>query len=886
MSASPMMEQYFAIRKAHPDALLFYRMGDFYELFFEDAELAAPILGIALTRRGRHQGRDIPMCGVPVHTSEHYLERLIRSGHKVAVCEQTEDPADARRRGSKALIERRIVRLVTPGTITDDKLLDHRRSNYLVAVSRSGKAGPLALAWIDISTGEFRVAQTSAALLPVELSRLEPGEILVSDRLLAEAAFAKLLEPCGAPVTPLPAARFDEAGGERRLEEHYSLATLDGLGAFTESERSAAGALLDYVSLTQVGRLPALRPLQRNIAGGVMVIDGPTRTNLELTRTLAGEYRGSLLATIDKTVTGPGARLLAERLAGPLTDVAEIEARLEAIEWFTGDEALRRDVRAALSRLPDIARATARLTLGRGGPRDLAAAGQGLTVAGEVAALLDAAAKHRALPGELGEARRALDGADSELAASISLALGDAPPLTARDGGFIAQGYSTELDAERLLRDDHRRVIAGLQATYAAATGIRSLKIRHNHLLGYFIEVTSQHASRLSGGEAASTFIHRQTIASAARFTTAELSDLEHKLANAAGRALAIETAIFEDLVARVVAKSALIGETAHAAARIDVAAGLAELALRERYVRPRLEEAPVFRIRGGRHPVVEAALRRRDGQTFIANDCDLEAGHPERPRLWLLTGPNMAGKSTFLRQNALIAVLAQTGSFVPAAEATVGIVDRLFSRVGAADDLARGRSTFMVEMIETAAILNQATERSLVILDEIGRGTATFDGLSIAWAAVEHLHGTNRCRALFATHFHELTALSASLCGLANATMKVKEWQGDVVFLHEVAPGAADRSYGLQVARRAGLPAKVIERARQVLHLLESGSSRPNLLEDLPLFTAAQPKAAPANPAGEAVLARLAETSPDELTPRQALDFIYTLKRLADEGA
>ncbi len=879
-----MMSQYLEIKAANPGSLLFYRMGDFYELFFADAEAASRALGITLTRRGKHLGQDVPMCGVPVHASDHYLERLIRAGHRVAICEQIEDPLAARKRGSRAVVRREVVRLVTPGTITEDGLLEGRRSNYLLALTRCRRDGDVGLAWIDISTGEFLAAPAAAALVAAELARLEPSEVIVPDSLFAEHDIGRTLRESSAAVTPLPASRFDVGNGELRLKKYYAVEALDGFGSFTPGELSAAGALIDYVLLTQVGRLPTLQPLRRNALGTVMLIDGPTRANLEFVRTVSGERRGSLLETIDETVTGPGARLLTEQLAGPLTEVAAIRERLDAVAWFAGDKALRQQVRAALIRVPDMARATARLALGRGGPRDVAAVGQGLSVVLDIAARLVASAGPLPLPAQIQAASQVLSHDAGDLALAIGRALAADLPLLARDGGFISQGYRQELDEERLLRDDARRVIAGLQAAYSSQTGIKSLKIRHNNVLGYFVEVTSQHAAALQAADLTKSFIHRQTLAGAARFTTVELGELEQKLANAAGRALAIELAIFNSLVADIVAKAPMIGEVGQAVATLDVSSSLAELAERRRFVRPNISEEPVFRIKGGRHPVVEAALSHAAGGSFVANDCELDA-RPGGRRLWLLTGPNMAGKSTFLRQNAIIAVLAQMGSFVPAAEAEIGIVDRLFSRVGAADDLARGRSTFMVEMVETAAILNQATARSLVILDEIGRGTATFDGLSIAWAAVEHLHDTNRCRALFATHFHELTGLAASLAGLANTTMKVKEWHGEVVFLHEVGAGAADRSYGIQVARRAGLPKAVIERALEVLHLLENSSGHRGFMDDLPLFSAIRaPANAPSSKAGE-LEERLVKVFPDELSPREALDLIYELKRLQESG-
>jgi DNA mismatch repair protein MutS len=887
--ATPVMEQYIEIKAANPDSLLFYRMGDFYELFFEDAEIAARALGIVLTKRGKHLGRDIPMCGVPVIRADEYLHRLIEQGFRVAVCEQMEDPAAARKRGSKSVVKRDVVRLVTPGTLTEDTLLDARRNNYLLALARarissSDDASRFALAWIDISTGEFRIAECDRAGLAAELARLEPSEIIVSDALYSDPDLAPFLRSLPA-VTPLTRDVFDGATAERRLASYFSVATSDAFGALTRLELTAAAACVTYVERTQLGQRPPLSPPLREAEGATLAIDQATRSNLELIRTLGGERRGSLLSAIDCTVTAAGSRLLAQRLAAPLTDPAAIAQRHDAVAHFVAETGLRAALRSKLKGAPDLARALSRLVVGRGGPRDLAAIRDGIEAAASLAAELTAGG---AIPLQVEEAAQALRRPDAAIVRELTAALGDELPLIKRDGGFVRAGYDAALDEARALRDESRRVIAALQARYAEETGVRALKVKHNNVLGYFVEVTAQHADKLFAAPLNATFIHRQTLAGQVRFTTTELGALEAKIASAADRALGIELETFERLAAQVTAAADAIKDAAEALAALDVAAALAQLAVEQDYVRPEVDGSLDFIIQGGRHPVVEQALVV-DGGPFVANDCDLSplpAPHtkeaPERAgRICLLTGPNMAGKSTFLRQNALIAIMAQMGSFVPARRAKIGVVDRLFSRVGAADDLARGRSTFMVEMVETAAILNQAGERSLVILDEIGRGTATFDGLSIAWATIEHLHAANRCRALFATHFHELTVLATKLPRLFNATVRVKEWQGEVVFLHEVVPGAADRSYGIQVAKLAGLPASVIERAKVVLAKLEAQDrASPRGFEDLPLFAAVPQATEPKiDDALAQVVSALAAINPDELSPREALEALYRLK-------
>jgi DNA mismatch repair protein MutS len=880
-----MMEQYLEIKAAHPGLLLFYRMGDFYELFFEDAEIASKTLGIVLTKRGKHQGADIPMCGVPVERSEDYLHRLIGAGHRVAVCEQTEDPAAAKARGNKSVVRRAVIRLVTPGTLTEDNLLDARANNYLLTIARtraSGGGDRFGLAWIDISTSEFTVTECGGGELQATLARINPNEAIVADALYGDSELSSILNELPA-VTPLTRDVFDSSTAERRLCDYFAVATMDGLAAMSRLEATAAAAAVTYIDRTQVGKRPPLSPPAREATGSTMAIDPATRANLELTRTLAGERRGSLLDAIDCTVTSAGSRLLAQRLAAPLTDSVQIARQLDAVATFVTDGAAREDIRSILRGAPDMSRALARLSVGRGGPRDLAGLRDGILAADQALARLDELEQP---PQEIASVISALRRPSRELAREYERALAEQLPLIKRDGGFVREGYEPALDEARSLRDASRLVVAAMQARYADNCGIKGLKIRHNNVLGYFVEVTAQHGDRLMSPPLNATFIHRQTLAGQVRFTTAELGEIEAKIANAGDRALNLELEIFERLCARALAASDDLRAAAHAFALLDVATALAKLAIDDNYVRPEVDASLGFAIEAGRHPVVEQALRR-NGQPFIANTCDLSPAPSQTSgQLWLLTGPNMAGKSTFLRQNALIALLAQIGSFVPAARAKIGIVDRLFSRVGAADDLARGRSTFMVEMVETAAILNQASERSLVILDEIGRGTATFDGLSIAWAAIEHLHEANRCRTLFATHYHELTALSAKLPRMFNATVRVKEWQGDVVFLHEVLPGSADRSYGIQVAKLAGLPPPVIARAKAVLAKLEAqdrGQTARALADDLPLF--AVPSRAAAEPAPPSEAQQLIETlkalHPDEMSPRDALEALYRLKSL-----
>ncbi|HET6378112.1 MAG TPA: DNA mismatch repair protein MutS [Methylocella sp.] len=876
-----MMAQYWAIKAQHPGFLLFFRLGDFYELFFEDAEAAAKTLGIVLTRRGKHEGQDIPMCGVPVERAEDYLHRLISQGYRVAVCEQAEDPAEARKRGGKSVVRREVRRLVTPGTLTEELLLDPSRANSLLAIARESASGGYGLASVDISTGAFFVCEATEDTLEAAIARLDPAEIVVPEALSGLPSIARLAREAKLPVTPLGCEAGGGPSAGRRIKSFFGLAALDGLGPLSAAELAAAAAALFYIERTQLSARPALSLPARLARGENMEIDAATRASLELARTLQGAREGSLLATIDMTVTAPGSRLLAERLAAPLTDTKAIRRRLDSVACLLENHELRRGLRARLKSSPDMTRALARLALDRGGPRDLAAIRDGLAVSHEIASMLASAG---GLDEELDQAARAAASAEPSLAGQLGFALGDALPLNRRDGGFIRPGYDPALDELRALRDESRTVLTALQARYAEITGTKQLRLKHNHFLGYFIEVPQALGERLLKPPHDALFVHRQTMAGAMRFSTKELAGLEAKISSAADEALAREQSIFDALRRLVLAEESKIKQASAALAGIDVAAALAELASARDWVCPLVDSSLAFEIEDGRHPVVEEALRAQ-GQPFAANGCKLSGAPGKGGRIAVVTGPNMAGKSTYLRQNALIAILAQMGSFVPAKHAHIGIIDKLYSRVGAADDLARGRSTFMAEMIETAAILNQAGERSFVILDEIGRGTATFDGLSIAWAVMEHLHEKNRSRALFATHFHELTRLAETLGRLVNLTVRVTDWNGELVFLHEIVPGAADRSYGVQVAKLAGLPAPVITRARMLLAEFEAAermTQAGQIASDLPLFSAAQPAGAAA---ASALCEALDALDPDGLSPREALEALYRLKDIRARG-
>lgn len=883
---TPMMAQYLETKKAYPDYLLFYRMGDFYEMFFDDAVAASKALDIALTKRGKLEGADVPMCGVPFHAYETYLSRLIKHGFKVAICEQMEDPKEAKKRGAKSVVKRDVIRLVTAGTLTEENLLDSRRNNFLLSLAKTGDM--LGVSWLDLSTGDFFLEEIGlknkpeAVVVSSLLSRLSPVEILVSDRYLQSPKLFEVFNEYRKKLSVLPEARFNFENARRNLLNLFKVETLDAYGNFSRAEIIAAGVLMDYVETTQKGQMPRVEKPVKIYERQVMEIDGATRRSLELLESSSGDRGNSLLSVLDRTVTGAGARMLAGRIASPLVDTKEIGARLNVVEFFLNEEFIRDDVRALLKACPDIERAVSRLSLERGGPRDLAAIKTTLAAVPRLKNILSGASSQN-MVSELPEAVARIAGRmghHENLVDELERALADELPLLARDGGFIREGYYPPLDEIRRVKNNSQQIILQLQEKYAAATDIPNLKIKYNNLIGYFVEVPAKFATRMLENR---DFIHRQSVLNAVRFTTVELTEIENEIRGAGEKLLATELELFNKLVTEVRIAADDISRTAKALAELDVGAALADLAAEKNYCRPEIDDSFCFDIEDGRHPVVEASLAREHGGAFVGNDCRLGGDYSN---IWLITGPNMAGKSTFLRQNAIIAVMAQIGSFVPAKRARIGVVNKLFSRVGASDDLARGRSTFMVEMVETASILNRADERSLVILDEIGRGTATFDGLSIAWAVVEHLHEVNRCRALFATHYHELTSLVGKLRKMSLHCMKIKEFNDEVIFLHEVIDGAADRSYGIHVAKLAGLPPVVLKRAEQVLSSLENDKKNANIKEladDLPLFASLKKEEEEKKPS--AVEAALAEICPDNLTPREALDELYRLKALSEEN-
>ena len=884
-SLTPMMSQYIKIKQEYKDYLLFYRLGDFYELFLDDAIKASQALDIALTKRGKIEGADVPMCGVPFHAYESYLAKLIRQGYKVAICEQTEDPKEAKKRGGKSVVKREVIRLVTAGTLTEEPLLDAKRNNFLMAVSKISDI--LGIAWLDISTGEFFTQEfklgdnNEANVLSGALSKLMPVEVVIADSYLHTPQIFNLMKNYKEQLTVWPDARFDSENAKQNLQTVFKVSTVDAFGTFSRAELSAAGCLVDYVENSQKGKIPLLLYPHKIKEEQFMEIDGATRRSLELVDSLSGDKTSSLLGVLDRTVTGPGGRLLASRITNPLRDVAAINQRLDMLEFFYNRRELRGEIRSILKATSDVGRAVSRLCVGRGGPRDLLNIKNTLGIVPKLRNLIYLNNKDEtdiisSLPQSLQKAADNL-GEHSQLVAKLSEALKeDDLPLLSRDGGFIKSGYSAELDELKTLKEDSHKLIIGLQNKYIDMTGITHLKVKYNNVIGYFIEVPAKNATEILDNK---DFIFRQSVLNASRFTTVELTELEDKIRGAADKALALEQMIYEQLVNSVKAASEAITQTSSALAELDVASSLADLAEEYGYCRPVVDNSLCFEVKKGRHPVVEQSLKKDNSAPFVGNDCLM---NEDNGNLWLLTGPNMAGKSTYLRQNAIIAIMAQMGSFVPCEQARIGVIDKLFSRVGASDDLAKGRSTFMVEMVETAAILNQADERSFVILDEIGRGTATFDGLSIAWAVVEYLHEINRCRTLFATHYHELTSLSGKLARLSLHCMKIKEFNDEVIFLHEVINGAADRSYGIHVAKLAGLPKAVIKRADQVLHNLEhqgKGMSAKDIAEELPLFACIKEK--PEEKVSSPALEELSCINPDDLSPREALEKLYELKKM-----
>ena len=884
---TPMMEQYLQIKQQNPGFLLFYRLGDFYELFFEDALIASKALDIMLTKRGKTEDGDVPMCGVPFHAYESYLSKLVRQGYKVAICEQMEDPKEAKKRGAKSVVKREIVRLITPGTLTESSMLDEKKNNYICSLNKDGNT--LAFAWIDLSTGLFNVQSFDLKknpenyVLSSTLTRISAAEILISDNYLHEPEIFEVLGEYKDNLSVMPAARFNISNAENALKKCFDVRTTEAFGYFSKAELCAAGMLVSYIEETQVGKIPLIEVPKRLQEESIMEIDSATRRNLEILESCS-KKGSSLLDAINCTLTGAGGRLLSRRLVTPLLDITEINRRLDLVDFFIQNNKIRNELRDIFKTLPEIERAISRLALGRSGPRDIYGIAYALSLMPKIKNLLlndvyrDDKLQKRP---EIVENIVQKLGIYGNLTANIFSALKDSDklPALARDGNFVRDGYNPTLDNIRNIGQNSGKVMAELQNKYISQTGITSLKIKYNTLIGYFIEVPNKDAQTLLENP---DFIYRQSVLNAARYTTVELTYIDHSISSSAEKALALEIEIFDDLCRKIMMQSDDILKTAKAVAEIDVACSFAHLALQKNYCRPVVDEGFEFEIIEGRHPVVEKALERKHSDEFIANSCKMDA---KGDALWLLTGPNMAGKSTFLRQNAIIAVIAQMGGYVPCKSAHIGVINKLFSRVGASDDLAAGQSTFMVEMIETARILHQADEHSFVILDEIGRGTATFDGLSIAWAVMEHLHNVNRCRSIFATHYHELTTLSKTLPHTSLHCMKIKEFNDNIVFLHEVIAGAADRSYGIHVAKLAGLPASVTARASVVLKGLENGKKGKfsiQISEELPLFAGIKDEK---QPCVESKLQKaVSELNPDEFSPREALEKLYELKQILKE--
>ena len=821
---TPVMEQYLNLKASYKDHLLFYRMGDFYELFFDDAIQAAKLLNIVLTKRGNSNGQEIPMCGVPAHSSETYLHKLIDLGFKVAVCDQLETADEAKRRGYKAIVKRDVVRIVTPGTIIEDSLLEDKSNNYLASIAKENEE--YAIGWLELSTGKFFHTVTDIEALDSDLLRISPRELLISEKLVEDDKIRSILKNYKISITQHAQSFFEYNKSHRTLCEFYKIRELGVIGNFSKVEIIACGALLEYVRVTQKGSIPRLEFPKTYKQQNFMLIDASARRNLELFSTQFGEKKGSLISVIDHTVTASGGRLLKQMLASPLTCSKAINLRLNTVEFFVHDQKACEKIREILSNIPDIERSLSRLMLGRGSPKDmhLLKIGLGkiqilsellsdLKVSFQRVTLESRKNKETSTPvsstGMTGCNENELDiihkhlGNHQDLFELLNKAVLDNNVHNIKEGGFINPEYNQELSELSYILNNSSRLINKLRETYRDSTGIAALKILHNNILGYYIEVSANHKIT------SDIFTHRQSLANSNRYTTDELKELENKILTARDAAINLEIKIFGELCSKIAEKSEQIALAANALAKLDIRASFAELAVQNKYVKPTVDESKEFNIQNGRHPVVET------NDKFIPNSIDLNGIH-------LITGPNMAGKSTFLRQNALIAILAHMGSFVPAESAHIGTIDKIFSRVGATDNIAVGHSTFMVEMIETATIVNQATERSLVILDEIGRGTGVYDGLSIAQAVVEYIHNVNQCRAIFATHYHELTKVSKHLNNVKCFCVKIKEWNGEVIFLHEVTEGIADESYGIHVAKLAGFPDSVLNRANIIFEELK----------------------------------------------------------------
>jgi DNA mismatch repair protein MutS len=797
---TPMMQRYLEVKAQNPGALLLFRMGDFYELFYEDAQIASKVLGLTLTSRDKGSPNPVAMAGFPYHALNGYLQKLVRAGHRAAICEQVEDPKQA-----KGLVKREVTQVVTPGTLTDDALLDPRESNFLACLAI--EKADCGLAWLELSTGRFFTMEVEAALVADELARIRPAECLVPEGSRGLPWLAEVRQSSDCSFLERPDWCFTREQCHERLCSHFQVRTLEGFDlAGPGPAVTAAGALIDYVRETQKSDLAHLTRIEPYRRGQTLLIDEATRRSLELTRTLRGNAReGSLLAVLDETVTPMGARLLAERLSNPLRDVAAINLRLDAVQELTQDSGFRQGIRDTLKEAYDLQRLTARVATGRASPRDLVCLGRTLALLPSLKAKL---AGRRARRLQELEGRLELC---AEIRGEIAAAVVDDPPLTITDGGVIRPGYHVQLDEYRDLAKGGKAWIAKYQSEEIQRTGIPNLKVGFNRVFGYYLECTAAQADKVPAD-----YIRKQTLKNQERFITPALKEYEDKVLRAEGQSINLEQELFQALRTRAGQFAARLKENAELLAELDVLAALAELAVQQGYVRPEVTNEPVLDIREGRHPVLDRVMPRGH---FVPNDVLLGSPHG---RVQVITGPNMAGKSTYIRQAALLTLLAQMGSFVPANTARIGVADRIFARVGASDELNKGQSTFMVEMTETARILNSSTAASLVILDEIGRGTSTYDGISLAWAVTEYLHDLIGCRTLFATHYHELTQLTESLKEAANCNVAVREQHGQLAFLHKIVPGAADKSYGIHVAQLAGVPKEVLERARTILATLE----------------------------------------------------------------
>ncbi len=863
---TPMMDQYLNIKNQYKDVLLFYRMGDFYELFFEDAVVASQALDIALTKRGKSNGKDIPMCGVPFHSADNYLPKLIKKGFNVAVCEQTETAEEAKIKSKKGPLKREVVRIISPGTLTEDNLLERKTNNFLGALSDNN--GSISIAWVDVSTGYFKSRNiqednksSTKQLLANLLLRMNFSELLISEDFDLDL----IVEEWHSILKKQPPSLFHYSSCLDQILSYYSIVSLEGVGSFSDGEIKAAAVLLSYLKLTQCGKIPLLSMIQTETQNNFLEIDYFTQKSLEIFNNLSGGTEGSLISCLDETKTACGARLLKQRVIEPFCKIEQIQDRYDLTNWIIENKINISQYQIDFENIPDLERSLSRISLSRGGPKDLFLMSNGLLIIKGIYEDLISHNQDGKTPSLLNFIIDNLD-IDYSLFSNINKAFKSNVPIIAKEGNFIKEGYNKELDLLRNYRNYELDHIAKLQKKYSDLTNVNSLKIKHNRMLGYHIEVRALHDESMRNID---LFIHRQTTAQTSRFTTVELNDVENQIINSFEKALKIEIDIFNNFVTQILDKGKEILNVALSISELDISIMVANQSISRNYTCPNILEEKTLEIFGGRHPVVEQQMNLNE-KSFIFNDCILN----KRDFIWLITGPNMAGKSTFLRQNALIVIMAQAGLFVPAQKANIGIFDKIFSRVGASDDLAKGQSTFMIEMIETSLILNTATDKSLVILDEIGRGTSTFDGLAIAWSVLEYLHEKIKPRTLFATHYHELTSLKENLKNLSCHQMSIKEWNDSIIFMHKILNGEADKSYGIHVAKLAGLPLDVTHKATKLLsNLKRKDREKQHMRTDDPVISEKNKD--------EEFFREFDRINVDEITPRQSLDILYKLKLL-----